>query len=78
MPKRGTKSASRTIREKLDVLNDEDGPDTEVEFFLQIYTPLFGIIAGKYRGVTDQSETFGFYLTHIRLKHLVSDLHTLE
>ena len=47
MPKRGTKSASRTIREKLDVLNDEDGSDTEVEFFLQIYTPLFGIIAGK-------------------------------
>ena len=29
-------------------------------------------------GVTHQSDTFGHKLTHIRLKHLVSDLHTLE
>ena len=48
MPQRGTQSAS-TIREKFDSLNDDDGPDTEVEFFLEIYTSLFGIIAGKFR-----------------------------
>ena len=47
MPKRGTKSASDRIRENIETFDDEDGAYTEVEFFLKIYTPLFGIIAGK-------------------------------
>ena len=49
----------------------------------------FPIWDDMYRGVTHQSDLFGYYLTrlrlkhsvtswHIRLKHLVSDLDTLE
>ena len=48
MPKRGSKSASDRIREKIETFDDEDGANTEIEFFLKIYTPLFGIIAGKF------------------------------
>ena len=48
MPKRGTKSASATIREKIEIFDDEDRANTEIEFFLKIYSPLFGIIAGKF------------------------------
>ena len=47
MPQRGTKSAAMTREKMFNALNDEDGPDTEVEFFLRIYKPLLGIIAGK-------------------------------
>ena len=35
-------------------------------------------VSGKYRGVTHQSDTFGLKSTHIRMKHLVTDLHTLD
>ena len=32
----------------------------------------------KYRGVTHQSDTFGFKLKHIRVKHLMSGRYTLD
>ena len=47
MPKRGSKSTSVIIREKIDVLDEENSAFTTIEFPLKISTPLFGIITGK-------------------------------
>ena len=39
------------------------------EFFRGISVGISVGISEGYRGVTDQSDTFGHYFTHIRLKH---------
>jgi len=53
MPKRGAKSASAQIRERIEFLDDEEWVDTENEFFLKLSLPLFGTVAGE--SATDDS-----------------------
>lgn len=61
MPKRGAKSASAKIRERIEFLDDEEWVDTENDFFLKLFPPLFGTVAGE-----SATEDSLLYITHFQ------------